>query len=486
MRFNKDLFLSVVLLFERFSYHWLSLVVVFLAIYKADIPDADAYVLWARYCAVCYIIPLVSGLLSDRVIGSRFFITLGCILMTVGYGVMALYALHGAYLFFGLACVAVGVGVFKPALLTCVSLSYIKNNSDRSKAFILLYSLGNLGTFFAYTFCERIFTSYGVSVCFCMSCIGAFISLLLWIKGKKYIKDVGFLPNSGTVCENVMGWKAKNYVLLITAFLIILSTAVFSLGKFSPSIIVFIGIAVFVSLMLCIVRVSKHEVLRLMIIVFILVFFTAFFALELQTFSTIALFFESNVNKTFCDWTVSASMLRSIPIISIVIVGLIRASLMKNKSYKPCEALFSIAFGVFGSAVSFFVFYLGCRLSIDGMVNVLFPIFGLVILGISEAYLATTVINYVSLLAPYHMKSYVISVMMLCIAFASTFSVFIEKIWFTVDNSITDKLYAVSLYQAGFINVAIVQIIASGIFFVLCFLFLKHISGIVESIKLDK
>ena len=136
---------------ERFGFYTMLAIFVYYIQAKFGYTATQAGVVYGTFLFGIYFFPLLGGLLADRIIGYGKTITLGTILMFLGYGLMALPGFGQVVLFIALGIICVGTGFFKGNLQALVGNLYDdpKYEKNRDFAFNIFYMGINVGAFFA-------------------------------------------------------------------------------------------------------------------------------------------------------------------------------------------------------------------------------------------------------------------------------------------------------------------------------------------------
>lgn len=138
---------------ERFGYYTMLAIFVLFLQAKFGFSGAQAGQVYGIFLALVYFMPLIGGILADKV-GYGKMVVSGIVIMFIGYlllaiplaGPMALALMFGALLF-----IAVGTGFFKGNLQVMVGNLYDdpKYGSMRDNAFSIFYMAINIGAMFA-------------------------------------------------------------------------------------------------------------------------------------------------------------------------------------------------------------------------------------------------------------------------------------------------------------------------------------------------
>ena len=139
---------------ERFGFYTMVSIFVLFMQAKYGMSSATAGFMYSSFMAGVYIFPLLGGFLADRYLGYGRTISLGIVVMFVGYVLLALPTAMATGLplvIAALVVVALGTGLFKGNLQALVGNLYDdpKYSSLRDRAFSIFYMGINIGAMFA-------------------------------------------------------------------------------------------------------------------------------------------------------------------------------------------------------------------------------------------------------------------------------------------------------------------------------------------------
>lgn len=186
-------------MWERFSYYGMrALLVIFLTgSLTGSNPGwgwerADAMSLLGTYALMAYLTPILGGYIADRIIGYRFAVVIGALLMTLGHASMAVETPF--FLYIGISLLIVGNGFFKPNMTSIISKMYEYHPEKKDGAYTIFYMGVNSGAFLGMMLCgylgEKVAWSYGFGLAGVFMLLGM---LQFWFAGRIF-DDIGKKP----------------------------------------------------------------------------------------------------------------------------------------------------------------------------------------------------------------------------------------------------------------------------------------------------
>jgi POT family proton-dependent oligopeptide transporter len=146
---------------ERFGYYTMIAIFVLFIQAKYGLDQSAAGQVYAIFLAFVYFFPVLGGLLADKVLGYGKTISLGLVVMFLGYLLLAFPTQMGTnfgMIIAALAVIAIGTGLFKGNLQALVGSMYDdpKYSPFRDRAFNIFYMGINIGAMFAPTAAEKV------------------------------------------------------------------------------------------------------------------------------------------------------------------------------------------------------------------------------------------------------------------------------------------------------------------------------------------
>jgi POT family proton-dependent oligopeptide transporter len=165
--------------------------------------DHAASTAYGWYTGLCYLAPIIGGMIADKLIGTHRSMVVGGLLIALGHvflGVSGIgpmeHSQFGMAVFvFGLALIILGTGHFKPCVSVMVGQLYAQHDPRRETAFGIFYMGINLGaavqTYIVGTLGERLGWHWG----FGAAAVGMLAGLVLYLALRpRLLSGVGVPP----------------------------------------------------------------------------------------------------------------------------------------------------------------------------------------------------------------------------------------------------------------------------------------------------
>lgn len=152
--------------------------------------EKEASDLYGTFIAFVFLTPFIGGLLADRILGYRKSITIGGILMGIGYCLMSIHDKNTLYI--AMVLVILGNGFFKPNISTLLGNVYNSDEyKDKKDAGYSIFYMGiNVGAFICNFFGAALYNIYGWYAAFLAAGVGMFIGITIFWIGTKHYKHV--------------------------------------------------------------------------------------------------------------------------------------------------------------------------------------------------------------------------------------------------------------------------------------------------------
>lgn len=184
-------------MWERFSYYGMRAILVLFLVSATGLGGwewarEDALKLYALYTLFVYITPLLGGLIADRIIGFKWAVVLGALLMTLGHASMAIETEF--FFYAGLVLLVLGNGFFKPNISSMVSGLYENKEEKKDAGYTIFYMGINAGAFLGILLCGYIGEKVGWSYGFGLAGIFMLIGMLQFWFARRMFGKIGDKP----------------------------------------------------------------------------------------------------------------------------------------------------------------------------------------------------------------------------------------------------------------------------------------------------
>ncbi|HPF11068.1 MAG TPA: oligopeptide:H+ symporter [Flavobacteriaceae bacterium] len=200
-------------MWERFSYYGMRILLV--AFFSASIldlgwgwPKEHALAIFGTYTALVYLSTMIGGYFADNVIGYRWAVVVGALLMTMGHGCMALESPF--FIYTGLTLLVFGSGFFKPNMTSIISEMYKDVPEKKDGAYTIFYMGVNAGAFFGIMLCGYLGEKVGWSWGFGLAGIFMLFGLLQFWFAQGIFGDVGKKPKKKQLDVLEIGKEPEN------------------------------------------------------------------------------------------------------------------------------------------------------------------------------------------------------------------------------------------------------------------------------------
>ena len=194
----------ITFMFERLAFYGAKpLLLLFLITAVAEgglgIERTDAAIMAANLTAYTYMAPLIGGVISDRWLGARYAISLGYVIMALGY-IVGWRADSPAMINAMIILVSIGTGLFKGNLNALIGRQY-HNKELLDAAFSIQYSYVNVGAFvgslltgFLYLHVFKKGDVLGFRQCFLMAALWCIVGLVWFVLNWGNLQGQGIKP----------------------------------------------------------------------------------------------------------------------------------------------------------------------------------------------------------------------------------------------------------------------------------------------------
>lgn len=213
---------------ERFSYYGMRALLLYYMYDQVsngglDIPPDTAKSLVAVYGSATYLVAILGGWLSDRILGDRRATLLGGILIMCGHICLALPAGTGALLS-SMILLAAGTGLLKPTVSASVGDLYAKDDPRRDAGFSIYYMGISVGAVAAPLVVGTVGQSYDYHLGFGIAAAGMAVGLLVYLRTQRHLSNLSSSPKNPLRAPEIARRRAIGTAVVLVC--LIASTAV--------------------------------------------------------------------------------------------------------------------------------------------------------------------------------------------------------------------------------------------------------------------
>lgn len=363
-------------MWERFSYYGMrALLVMFLTASLLDEgwgwPREHAMALFGTYTGLVYLSTILGGYFADKIIGYRWAVVVGALLMTLGHASMALETPFFIYL--GLTFLVFGSGFFKPNMTSIISHMYKGRDEKKDGAYTIFYMGVNAGAFLGILLCGYLGEKVGWNIGFGLAGIFMLFGLLQFWYSQNIFGDIGLKPTKESKLQEAKDDTDKRNPFTITQLAVIavsiiicllwlinspaskISEGSFNLFNFNlfgvegNNVMIITALLMFIVLLVYRLtqysKITRDKMIAFVFFSFLTIFFWAVFE---QAPGTLTIFAKDYTNRVL---TGNASLIflivnTLVSLIPLVIINWVMFLLFKKtfKLYKLANIILSVSF----------------------------------------------------------------------------------------------------------------------------------------------
>lgn len=394
-------YLILLSMWEYFSYYGMRALLILYLSGALLFSDKHAYALYGAYTALVYVTPMLGGVIADRYLGYRVAVVCGAMLMVLGHVFLlltsSLYALY-----FALALIVCGYGLFKSNISCVLGRLYKHPDPRRESGFALMYVGGNIGAFIAPVLCAYVAHLWGWHYGFGLAGLGMAIGLVIFYFGRKHFEH---LEKPASSLFNHQGQLTVSGIMkvVVVALFAALFFSVILMELWAGWLLAIFAVVTFYLLVKLFFRCNEKQRPALLVIIAIMLFCLVFWAFDQQGGSSISLFIQRNVVREFLGVFIPAADFQSINPAAVLIGGVFVAWLWRYLQKKNIQimALLKIAIGMLILTAGFFFISFSAKLAtLTGHVNMLGVVVGMLLIGFAELFIDPVALAEITRLNP--------------------------------------------------------------------------------------
>ncbi len=420
--------------------------------------DASAFNLYGTFMTLSFLSPILGGYLCDHFFGFRKSVLLGITLIFAGSLILSVY--NQLFVILGLSLVTIGMGIFQPSTSAAVGelLNASGKTQQRDRAFTFLYIGMNFGNFVGLITCGTLSHFYGKQSIFPVLGLIFFVSVIC---SDRYFKNSPLLSKKGK--------HPPRNIRAITFIFLSIAGAFITLRWLSNTfLIVVVGFCVILIMLGKIFRESTpEEKNNLLVISLLTMLFSGYWIFAEQTGSSITLYVERVVDRSFYDNTTLPTLFfQSLNPALVVLLGplLIRYCFQYKNEITLPEVFRRFGGGFFFMGLSLLLLGIGTPNPGKTLVSPVWISLAYVFQVLGELHIIPIGYAVVSRLSPRKHSATIMGIWMVAVSFGHYFASVVAKSTFTgKEPSISESI---EQYKAFFSETALISIACSLTIFV--------------------
>ncbi|MBA5686844.1 peptide MFS transporter [Rugamonas apoptosis] len=367
---------ALIELWERFGYYGMQALIVYFMVQRLGFEDTRANLVWSAFSALVYVSPAIGGWIGDKVLGTKRCMMLGALILSIGYGLLAIPSDNTWQIFSALGVIVVGNGLFKPNTANLVRKIYEGDDSKIDSAFTMYYMSVNVGSTVSMLATpwvkDYVNAQYGNGLgwhmAFAVCSVGLVVGLFTVLSMRQTLHAVGSRPDE-------LPLDLRKLAMVLGGGLVAIVCAAFIL-QYQSVARAFVYVAGFVVLGIFahLIRSSEASEKAGLMAALILMLQTVFFFIFYQQMSTsLSLFALRNVNGDFAVlgthlWTWAPAQFQALNPIWIMMLSpvLAWAYAKAGSQGKDLSIAGKFALGFSIVAIGFFIYGVAGQFAVDG------------------------------------------------------------------------------------------------------------------------
>ncbi len=392
-------------LWERFGFYTVQTILVLYMSSQLHFSDKLSYLFYGTYSAMMYLTPAVGGWLADKYLGFQRSIILGGILFTLGYLMCAIPSKNA--LFYALSILIIANGFFKPNVSSIVGELYDDPNDHRREGGFTLFYMGiNIGSLIPPIFAGALVTHYGWHYGFIIAALGMIFGMIIFIKGKKILNQHGEIPNNSPLLTGKINkFKIDAMIFLFIILAVLFFRMTFTHPALTNLIVILVSCVILLFVFYLILKLPSHSRNKMIAALVLIVISIGFWALYNQTFTSLMLFAERNMDPNFLGFHIDAEFTQFFNPFFIIAFSpvLSRAWLKLGKANLNPSIPTKFAVGVIMMTLGFAVLALGCHLGHHGITSAWWLVLSYMFQTIGELFLSPIGLSMITVLSARNM-----------------------------------------------------------------------------------
>ena len=454
-------------MWERFGFYTVQAILILYLTKALGYSDQRANLTYATYSALLYLTPIIGGFVADRFLGFQKAVLIGGLLSALGYLVLVIP--NEKIFFIGLSILISANGLFKPNVSAIVGDLYETNDPRRDGGFTLFYMGINVGALIPPVIAGVLVLHYGWHSGFLLAAAGMIVGQITFMVGRKRLALAGSIPSSSPL-QKTKKDKIEFQTLFYLGFIIITALCIlaFQYTQFTNIIIEISALILIAILLFFTLKEPVESRKKILASVLLIIISIGFWALYNQTFTSLTLFADRNMEHHFWGIPVNASTMQFFNPLYIILFSPILSTLwikLSKKQLNPSIPM-KFAFGVAFLSIGFLMLPLCIHFfQKQGVIASDWLVLSYLFQTIGELLLSPVGLSMITVLVPHHLVGMMMGVWFFAVAASFALGGSLANLAAVPDN--LSQIQSMAIYNHAFFLFGILSAILTVISFVL-------------------
>ena len=451
--FNMLFFLEF---WERFGYYGLQAVLASFFVKSLGMEDAESFIVFGAFSAMVYGYVSIGGYLGDKVLGTQRTITLGAVVLTIGYAMMAFAGSDKTLVFLALGAIACGNGIFKANPSSLLSKLYEGDEGHLDSAFTMYYMAVNIGSFISMLLVPIIGGMYGLSLGFSICAMGLVLAVGSFVGFRYLVRGIDSPAGAAPLSLPKLGATIVG-VIAMTAF----SAWMLSHLSVAHWLLLIIGVCVFGVFFKMIFQSHGAERSKMIAAMILIVEAIVFFTLYQQMPTSLNFFAIKNVEHELLGITISdAEVFQTLNPFWIMLASPILAWMYSHFGDKGTDLSMpaKFALGMLLTAGSFLVVGFSADFATaGGIVSAWWLVASYFLSSIGELLISGLGLSMISKLVPQRLIGFLMGAWFLTSSISAVLGGWVATLT-TVSKDVVDPVQTLPVYSHVFTQIGVVTL----------------------------
>ena len=451
--FNMLFFLEF---WERFGYYGLQAVLASFFVKSLGMEDAESFIVFGAFSAMVYGYVSIGGYLGDKVLGTQRTITLGAVVLTIGYAMMAFAGSDKTLVFLALGAIACGNGIFKANPSSLLSKLYEGDEGHLDSAFTMYYMAVNIGSFISMLLVPIIGGMYGLSLGFSICAMGLVLAVGSFVGFRYLVRGIDSPAGEKPLSLPKLGATIVG-VIAMTAF----SAWMLSHLSVAHWLLLIIGVCVFGVFFKMIFQSHGAERSKMIAAMILIVEAIVFFTLYQQMPTSLNFFAIKNVEHELLGITISdAEVFQTLNPFWIMLASPILAWMYSHFGDKGTDLSMpaKFALGMLLTAGSFLVVGFSADFATaGGIVSAWWLVASYFLSSIGELLISGLGLSMISKLVPQRLIGFLMGAWFLTSSISAVLGGWVATLT-TVSKDVVDPVQTLPVYSHVFTQIGVVTL----------------------------